>query len=427
MMRGELRIVLLAGLLWLISSQNVGVISFSLSPIISSLSIEDPLLKSLVGGGANIGMLIGAFTSGFLADRVGRRRIIGAYAAIHSLATFLAGLAPTAETLILFRVATGFGVGGALPIIASLVAEYSSPGYRGRNISLVESFWAVGWLSALILSYFTVFTRGDWRLYMFLAGGLSLLIFLGTILRLPESLRFLKMLGRREDASRLASIYGVPLPEVEERRLSWLESVRLLLSRYRRESIGLWITWFSITMGYYGIFIWLPSMLGSISPEIGEYIAGNRFTYLLVITLAQLPGYFSAVLLVDRVGRRSVLGVYLAATALASFLFASSRTVAELYIYGIVLSFFDLGAWAALYTYTPEQYPTHIRGLGSSWAGFFGRIGGILGATVVPFLGMDWFIVFTLFALIHFIGVLGVFLGREMKGVEMVETVTAYA
>ncbi len=425
-MRGELRIVVLAGLLWLISSQNVGVISFSLRPIISSLSIEEPLIKSLIGGGANIGMLIGAFTSGFLADRVGRRRIIGIYAAIHSLATLLAGLAPSAESLILFRVATGFGVGGALPIIASLVAEYSSPEHRGRNISLVESFWAVGWLSALILSYFTVFSSGDWRLYMFLAGGLSIIVFLGSIARLPESLRFLKMLGRREEASRLASIYGVPLPEVEERRLSWLESVRLLLSRYRRESIGLWITWFSITMGYYGIFIWLPSMLGSISPEIGEYIAGNRFTYLLVITLAQLPGYFSAVLLVDRVGRRRILGLYLAATAIASFLFASSRTVLELYLYGIILSFFDLGAWAALYTYTPEQYPTHIRGLGSSWAGFFGRIGGILGATVVPFLGMDWYIVFTLFALVHLLGVIGVFLGREMKGVEMVETITVY-
>ena len=425
-MRGELRIVVLAGLLWLISSQNVGVISFSLRPIISSLSIEEPLIKSLIGGGANIGMLIGAFTSGFLADRVGRRRIIGIYAAIHSLATLLAGLAPSAESLILFRVATGFGVGGALPIIASLVAEYSSPEHRGRNISLVESFWAVGWLSALILSYFTVFSSGDWRLYMFLAGGLSIIVFLGSIARLPESLRFLKMLGRREEASRLATIYGVPLPEVEERRLSWLESVRLLLSRYRRESIGLWITWFSITMGYYGIFIWLPSMLGSISPEIGEYIAGNRFTYLLVITLAQLPGYFSAVLLVDRVGRRRILGLYLAATAIASFLFASSRTVLELYLYGIILSFFDLGAWAALYTYTPEQYPTHIRGLGSSWAGFFGRIGGILGATVVPFLGMDWYIVFTLFALVHLLGVIGVFLGREMKGVEMVETITVY-
>ena len=179
-------------------------------------------------------------------------------------------------------------------------------------------------------------------------------------------------------------------------------------------------------MGYYGIFIWLPSMLGSISPEIGEYIAGNRFTYLLVITLAQLPGYFSAVLLVDRVGRRRILGLYLTATAIASFLFASSRTVLELYLYGIILSFFDLGAWAALYTYTPEQYPTHIRGLGSSWAGFFGRIGGILGATVVPFLGMDWYIVFTLFALVHLLGVIGVFLGREMKGVEMVETITVY-
>ncbi len=422
-MKGEYKIVLIAGLLWLISSQNVGVIAFSLRAILSSMEVVDPLVKSLIGGGANIGMLFGAFISGVLADKVGRRVIIAIYSGIHSIATLLAGFAPTPETLVILRILTGFGVGGALPIIASLVAEYSRSDRRGRNISLVESFWAFGWLSALLLSGYTVFTSGDWRTYMMLAGLLSLVVFLSAISRLPESLRFLKMLGRKSEAFHLSMKYQVPLPEVEEVRLGRIESAKILLTRYGRETIGLWIAWFSITMGYYGIFIWLPTILRNLSPEIDAYLQENLFLYLLIFTLAQIPGYYSAVLLVDRVGRKRLLTIYLLMTAVGSFFFAGAKTVFDLYLWGIVISFFDLGAWAAIYTFTPEQYPTHIRGMGTSWAGFFGRIGGILGATVVPFLGLDWFITFTVFAGIHVLGALGVLLGREMKGLEMVEQV----
>jgi len=423
-MRGELKIVIFTGLLWLISSQNIGVISFSLRSILNSLEVTDPLIQSLIGGGANIGMLFGALVSGFLADRVGRRGIISVYVGLHSLATLLAGVAPTPETLVLFRVITGFGVGGALPIIASLVAEYSRPDRRGMNISLVESFWAFGWLSALLLSGFTVFSSGDWRLYMILAGLLSLTIYLSIILRIPESLRFLKMVGRRSEAYHLSMVYGVPLPDVEEVRLSLFEAAKKLIKNFRRETIGLWIAWFSITMGYYGIFIWLPTILARTHEEIGAYLSENLFTYLLIFTLAQIPGYYSSVVLVDRVGRKRLLFTYLIMTAVGSYFFASASTVFELYLWGVIISFFDLGAWAAIYTYTPEQYPTHIRGMGASWAGFFGRIGGILGATIVPFLGLDWFIIFTLFAAIHVLGALGVLLGREMKGVEMIEKIS---
>lgn len=86
----------------------------------------------------------------------------------------------------------------------------------------------------------------------------------------------------------------------------------------------------------------------------------------------------------------------------------------------MALNFFDLGAWAALYAYTPEQYPIHTRVLGSGWAAAWGRIGGIVGPYIVPFLG-DWTIVFAFFAIINIIGGLAALGGRELKGMEMIE------
>ena len=117
---------------------------------------------------------------------------------------------------------------------------------------------------------------------------------------------------------------------------------------------------------------------------------------MLIITLAQWPGYFSAAWLVERWGRKPTLVTYLLGSALAAWLLGNAdgravldatralltaaglgwdaRTVAVL-CSGSLLSFFNLGAWGVVYTYTPEQYPTAIRGTGAGSAAAFGRLG----------------------------------------------------
>ena len=90
---------------------------------------------------------------------------------------------------------------------------------------------------------------------------------------------------------------------------------------------------------------------------------------------------------------------------------------------GILLSFFNLGAWGALYAYTPEQYPTSIRGTGTGMATSFGRIGGILGPLLVPYLiaqNISITIIFTIFCISILIGAASVlFLGIETKNTEI--------
>ncbi len=431
-MKGELKIVILAALLWIASSQNVGVISFSLTPIKTyfQLGEEAKLILTFLASATNIGMLLGALLSGPVADRIGRKNVITLFTSLHALSTLVSGLSPDPVILTFFRFLIGVGVGGALPIIASHVAEFSSVRHRGRNISFVETFWAVGWLAAVLLSYITFFDPANWRLYMILAGLLSTALVTISIVYLPESARYLLSTGKKDEAFRIRDDYNIETPLIASKEFSILESIKLLLSReYRKSTISLWITWFCITMGYYGIFIWLPSLIVTGSPEISGYMSEHRFIYLVVITLAQIPGYLSAVLLVDKIGRRKVLSTYLFMTAISSFLFANSTSVIQLYISGIILSFFDLGAWAALYTYTPEQYPTHIRGTGSSWAGSMGRIGGILGAMIVPWLGGpgNWFTIFIVFSMIHVIGSMAVLLGKEYAKKEMPEILEATA
>jgi 77 Permeases of the major facilitator superfamily len=111
-----------------------------------------------------------------------------------------------------------------------------------------------------------------------------------------------------------------------------------------------WYIWFVLAFGYYGIFLWLPTIL------VRERGLTVLQSYELVTTLDQLPGYFAAVLLVERVCRRPVAAVFFAASALA---FAYSQ---GLYLAALAPNFFNLGAWGVVYAYTPELFPDHVRG-----------------------------------------------------------------
>jgi putative MFS transporter len=112
----------------------------------------------------------------------------------------------------------------------------------------------------------------------------------------------------------------------------------------------------------------------------------------LIITLAQVPGYFSAAWLVERWGRKPTLVTYLAGSAVGALLFwlpgagvlplDAGATALWIIVWGSVISFFNLGAWGVIYTYTPELYPTRIRARGAGLAAAVGRLGGIIGPYV---------------------------------------------
>ena len=111
---------------------------------------------------------------------------------------------------------------------------------------------------------------------------------------------------------------------------------------------------------------------------------GRSFGFTLVITLAQLPGYGVAAVLVERWGRRPTLSLFLAGSAGSAIAFGLADSTTTMVSGGMALSFFNLGAWGALYTITPEIYPTVLRATGAGWAAGFGRIASVVAPLSVP-------------------------------------------
>jgi putative MFS transporter len=192
---------------------------------------------------------------------------------------------------------------------------------------------------------------------------------------------------------------------------------------YRRRTIMLWLLWFAMVFSYYGIFTWLPSLLRGKGFNLEEAFLLN-----LLISLAQIPGYFTAAYLVERWGRKPTLMVFLVCCAVTAFFFGSTGlnsggpvSEAPVLIWGGLTAFFNLGAWGIVYTYTPEQYPTAARGTGSGFATAFGRFGGVLAPLVVGSLldmtNKSTLLVFVIFATLLLVGAASVFiLGQETRG-----------
>jgi len=382
----------IAGLGWMFDALDVGMLSF----IIVALQKEWSLTTEQVGwiGSVNsIGMAIGALVFGAMADRVGRKNVFIITLLLFSIGSGLSALTTSLALFLLLRLLIGMGLGGELPVASTLVSESVAADKRGRVVVLLESFWAAGWLIAALISYFIIPTYG-WRIALLLSA-VPALYALYLRLNLPDSPRY-TALERKKKPSILQNMKSV-----------WAKE-------YAKQTLVLWILWFCVVFSYYGMFLWLPSVM-----VMKGFSMIKSFEYVLIMTLAQLPGYFTAAWFIEKYGRKFVLVTYLLGTAVSAYFFGTAEELPLLLTSGIMLSFFNLGAWGGLYAYTPEQYPTSIRGTGSGMAAAAGRIGGILGPLLVGYLvaaGKDISIIFTIFTIAIVVGAAVVlFFGKETK------------
>lgn len=383
------KLLVASGLGWMFDAMDVILIAFLILPIRTEFGLEATDARvAFIAAAGFLGMFLGAAVSGRLADRYGRRTVFQATLVLFSLGSLLSALAPTFETLLAARVVAGLGLGGELPVVATLVSELSPRRSRGRMIVLLESFWAYGTVLAGLVAIF-ILPQWGWR-GAFLAGALPALYVAYLRRALPESPRYLASIGRateadavvrrveREGGGALITVSRVQAPPPPARRatLGDLFSPALV-----RRTAMLWTLWAGIVFTYYGIFLYLPSLLAARGLSV---VRSNEFFFLS--TVAQIPGYFSAAWLVERVGRKPTLVAYLLGTAASALLFGNAGTGTDAFVWASLLSFFNLGAWGVVYTYSPELYPTAIRASGAGLAAAVGRIAGIAAPFVTPLL-----------------------------------------
>src|SRR5919201_3163887 len=325
-------------------------------PVFQQLWNLNGTFQGLVNSAALGGSLVGSLVLGRLADRIGRRTIFQYAILWYALFTAGTALAWGPWSVMTFRFLAGLGLGGMLVVDPSMLAEYLPPQRRGRFLVFLDFWWPVGLLLATGLSYvflgptFDRFGDWSWR-YLFLAAAFP--AFLAFLVRrtLPESPYFLARHGRKQEAAEvLTEITGKPVAAAEftAPKQEHTSARELAEPTLRRTSLVMIAVWIVLNISYYGLFLWLPVVLN------GDKFSIDVYLLLTLSALSQFPGYAAAIWLVERIGRKPTLALFLLLGGLSALTFALADS-AGVYVTALFfVGFFNLGAWGAVYPYTSE-------------------------------------------------------------------------
>jgi putative MFS transporter len=180
----------------------------------------------------------------------------------------------------------------------------------------------------------------------------------------------------------MLAVNGRPelLPEEELALPPALPRLGLFSPELRRRSMTILSIWFLVSVAYYGVFTWMPARLAG---DGFGFVRGYGF--LVLMALAQIPGYALAAFGVERWGRRPTLIGFCLLSALGCGLFVIGVNAVLIAAALMIMSFALLGTWGALYAYTPELFPTRSRATGMGAAGAMARLGGLLAPSLMGY------------------------------------------
>lgn len=328
------------------------------------------------------GYLVGSVLVGFAADRWGRKAVMMGTLILYSAFSASRAFAPGIEVFAVLNFFTWLFVGMESCVVPPYLAELWPSRLRGRFNGLMMGFFAVGIALSPVWALFLLPNVG-WRWTLGLTAPFALLIGAMRTL-LPESPRWLMSQGRAAEAeavvasieARVASSTGGVLPPVAP-----LPPMPPATAVRRRDILApgmlpitlmLWLVWFT----EYGVLYTFQSVLPTLLAMDGfSIVRSTQFS--VVIFSGFVPGYMLSGYFLDLVDRKYWLMLSFAGIGISGTLFGYATTPAEIMACAWFTAFFLGNGSTAIYTFTPELYPTAIRTTAMGMASAWGRAGGI--------------------------------------------------
>ncbi|WP_454765920.1 MFS transporter [Cupriavidus campinensis] len=326
------------------------------------------------------GMAIGSLTIAPVADRAGRRPTVLACLVLLSVGMIASAFAHDVTQLGLLRFVTGLGIGGVLPSINTLVAEYSSARRRDLSISMMTVGYSVGATLGGLAAVYLV-THHGWR-SVFLAGGvLSIAMFPVALAMLPESLDFLaarRPAGALDKINRILGRLGqTALAALPPQRAAAAQRVfgELLRGTQRRSTVIASAAFMLVMLTFYFLLSWTPKMLVDMGLTVESGISGS-----VVMNLSGVVGGVALGWLTARYGLKRMAITYFSLCFASVVVFTLiSPSTANLIAMAALIGFFMNGAVVCLYALAPRVFPPQVRATGTGLALGFGRLGGTIG------------------------------------------------
>ncbi|HLR36972.1 MAG TPA: sugar porter family MFS transporter, partial [Chitinophagaceae bacterium] len=364
---------------------DTAVISGALSSLTGHFGIGDAT-KGLIVAAASIGCIPGAFFSGRLADRYGRKKMMIVTAVLFFIAAVGSGIAGSVFELVVYRVIGGLAIGMASTLAPIYISEIAPPSFRGRLGMMQQLAIVVGILIAFISNYlianagFSFLTdTNHWR-YMLAAAVIPSVLFFLLLLIVPESPRWLILKQKVGDARKIfGKIYdqGTAGNEVEKvqkdlkKETGKVKFSEIFSSRYKKiVIIGIVFAALAQLTGINIIFYYAPMIFQKMN------MGGSVLFQTILTGVANLVFTIIAFAMIDRFGRKKLLlggSIFMGlAMLIIGTLFYTSNTNSY---WLLVLIFLYIGAFACtwgvvLWVYVAEIFPNRIRGHATSFAVF---------------------------------------------------------
>ena len=378
---------------------DVLVVSFTGSEIANEWGLSKSELGYIFSAGL-AGMTAGCFLLAPLGDKIGRRKIFLVSLVLITSGMLLAYGVTSYAQLLTLRVLTGLGIGGILPNLATVAAEFSNTKRRDFSVGLVQAGWPLG---AILTGFFTTWAVPEfgWRFAYLAAGLVSLAMLVGVYIFMPESLAFLGKHQPKNAKNKIKSIIKkknqavIEQLPVKPHDTQPIPLKDLFSPLYFSSTLCLWIGIFFGFLTLYTLMSWVPN----IAKE-----SGMPFEMATLVGTALNFGAFAGVFVmgmsITRFGIRKVLlGFMLTAFAIMLIYGNYRLTPLLMFVLTFFIGFFVQGGFNAFYPAATRIYPANMRSTGVGLAMGVGRFGAILGPALFGIFS-DWGLaVTTLFSL----------------------------
>jgi MFS family permease len=303
---------------------------------------------------------VGGVLFGYVADRLGRARALMATILLFSVASLGAATSQSLIQLLMWRALLGIGMGGEWASGAVLISETWPPAHRNKAISIMQSGWAIGYITAALIAALVLGAPGAgpdaWR-WLFVVGVLPALFTLWIRRNVPEP----EAWKRRGRAAR----GGNPFKVIFGRAMAGRTLLVILLGS-------------AVQFAYWGIFFWLPAFLARPVSDggAGMGVVGS-LGWIIPVQIGAYFGYLTFGFIADRLGRRRTFILFMLGAALLVPIYGQmARNPAVLLLLGPVLGYFGHGYFSMFGSFIAELFPTAVRATAQGTSYNIGRMAG---------------------------------------------------
>lgn len=358
-----------------------------------------------VGSLSEFGSLFGAMVCSVISRKFGIKRVLITTVMLFCAATFSQAFAPNIKIFAILRFIAGFGFGGVIPLVISLLAEYSPKKNKSKSVAAALCGNQFGAIIASFVAIYVTTQFGQWR-PVFWLGCIPILLLPYIVKTMPESALFMlknkNTEGLKKVLHRIDSNY-VKKVDIEtavtnfnaNNESSKVYYKELFGKKYALVSILSCIITIMGLLFINGVIVWLPGVMTNAGYALGSSIA---FTIFLCAGAVAGAIYWASV--ADRKGFVLLMPSIYFLGSICLLLMGFRSTIVVLYILTTLVGFFLFAAHSLVNAFIAQHYPHDLRTVAIGLPNSLGRIGGLLGPALGGILmankitAIGWFMVF---------------------------------